>query len=203
MADAAGVAAVVLAAGQSRRMGRPKLLLPWGDTTVLGETLRQTCAARARPIVVVTGHSAEAVAAIAQAAGCQSVYNPDHAAGEMLSSLQVGLRALPPETRGALVILADQPLVTDAILNSLIEAFEQGRGAIIAPIFDGQMGNPVLIGQQFWPELLAAPIGSRPRAVLTAHPEAVCYLPAASEAVLCDLDDPETYRRLRPPQPRN
>lgn len=199
MSDADGpVAAVVLAAGQSRRMGQPKLLLPWGDSTVLGETLRQTQGARVRPIVVVTGHAAEAVAAIARVAGCEVRHNSDYATGEMLSSLQVGLHTLPLETHGVLVILADQPLVTSATLNSLIDAFEQGLGTIIAPTYAGQTGNPVLIGRRWWAELLALPPGERPRRLLLRHPAAVYHLPLDTPSILVDLDDRAAYEQWRP-----
>ena len=192
------VAAIVLAAGESRRMGRPKLLLPWGDTTVLGQTLRHVRAARVTPVVVVTGHLAEPIAELARAAGCAVCHNPAYAAGEMLSSLQAGLRCLPAEACGALVVLGDQPLVTAATLNAIVDVFEENRGEIIVPVFQGQAGNPVLIGRISWPELLALPAGSRPRALLERQPNAVYHLTVDTEAILIDLDDPASYARWRP-----
>ncbi len=190
------VSAVILAAGESTRMGEAKLLLPWGETTVLGRTIANVQAAALFESLVVSGAGAEAVTAIAAEAGLSFVFNAHYAAGEMLSSLQAAIPHLSPQSEAVLVMLADQPLVEAETINEIIAAFWRGEGDIIAPQFASRRGNPVLIGRRHFEELLALPPGSAPRDLLRNH--AVYLLPVQSPSVLQDIDDPQTYRRLRP-----
>jgi molybdenum cofactor cytidylyltransferase len=193
------VTAVVLAAGQATRMGHTKQLLPWGETTVLGQTLRNLRASAVDDILVVTGHERGAVTAIAAAHGVPVVDNPGYATGEMLSSLQVAVGTLPPDCAAVLVMLADQPMVEPETINALLEAFWQGEGELIAPSFAGQRGNPVLIGRRYFAELLALPAGSAPRDLLRRHAAGLFWLPVESDTILRDLDNRDDYQRWRPP----
>jgi molybdenum cofactor cytidylyltransferase len=192
------ITAVVLAAGESKRMGQTKQLLPWGNTTVLGQVLQNLKASSIHDILVVSGHDAEKVEGVAQAEDIDTIHNPHYAAGEMLSSLQTAVRHLPANTDAILVTHADQPLVTPAIIDHLLTAHRQGEGDIIAPVYNGQRGNPVLISRRFFAELLELPLGSAPRDLLRRHPDAIHLLQIADESVLIDLDDPETYQRWQP-----
>lgn len=194
----AAICAIILAAGSSRRMAAPKLLLPWGDRSVLGATLRQVAASRVARQLVVTGAYHAAVAALAAAAGVPHVHNPDHAQGEMLSSLQVGLRALGDECAGALVVLGDMPLVQPATIDALIDAFAAGVGTIIVPHYRGQRGHPVLFSRAHFAALLALPPGGAPRDVVVAHPQVRHEVAVDDPGVTIDLDDPAVYARWRP-----
>ncbi len=191
------VMAVVLAAGQSKRMGSSKQLLPWGETTVLGQTLRNLKESSVFDILTVTGAEAEQVAAAAQAESVPTIHNPHHAGGEMLSSLKTAVAQLPPRIAAVLVILADQPMVTPSTIDQLLQTYASGKGTIIAPEFDGRRGNPVLIDREHFPELLALPPDSAPRDLLRRHP--ITLVPCLSAAVLQDLDTLDDYQRLRPP----
>jgi molybdenum cofactor cytidylyltransferase len=192
------VTAVVLAAGQGTRMGRTKQLLPWGETTVLGQTLCNLQASAVHNITVVVGHEAEPVAAVAAACGVPIVYNPDYAAGEMLSSLKAAVRKAPADCAAVLVMLADQPMVGPETIDSLLVAYWQGQGELIAPFFEGRRGNPVLIGRAHFDELLALPPGGAPRDLLQRHAAEVVPIPVETDAVLRDLDKLEEYERWRP-----
>jgi molybdenum cofactor cytidylyltransferase len=192
------VTAILLAAGEAKRMGQTKQLLPWGDTTVLGQTLRNVQGSAVHDILVVSGHRAEAVEAIAKAAGVQVIHNRRYAAGEMLSSLQTAVRALPATISAVLVMLADQPMVEPATIDHLLKAYWQGRGELIAPVYEGQRGNPVLISRSYFAELLALPPGAAPRDLLKAHQAELYLVPVASDTILRDLDRPEEYERWRP-----
>ncbi|PID85443.1 MAG: putative selenium-dependent hydroxylase accessory protein YqeC [Chloroflexi bacterium] len=192
------ITAVVLAAGKSTRMGQTKPLLPWGETTILGQLLQNLKASTVHDIRVISGHDADAVEAVAQAEQIHSIRNTEYASGEMLSSLQTAVRHLPAHTEAILVMLADQPLVTPATIDLLLTAFRQGQGDIIAPIYAGQRGNPVLISRRFFNELLALPAGSAPRKLLRSNPDAVHLVETADESILINLNDPETYKRWRP-----
>jgi molybdenum cofactor cytidylyltransferase len=192
------VTAVVLAAGEGRRMGQSKQLLPWGGTTVLGRTLENLRASTVHDIVVVSGHKADAVKAIAGEQGLATVYNRDYAAGEMLSSLQVAVRQLAANRSAALVTLADQPMVRPGVIDLILDAYRKGKGDLLAPFYRGRRGNPVLIGRRYFAELLALPPGAAPRDLLQRHPDDLVMVEVDTDSVLRDLDRPEEYERWRP-----
>lgn len=189
------VTAVILAAGEGRRMGQTKQLLPWGDTTVLGQTIRNLQQTAVHDLLVVTGHEAEAITAIAQAVGVKTLHNPNYTTGEMLSSLQTAVRQLPTNITAVLVMLADQPMIEPATIDLLLEAYWQGHSDLIAPIFAGRRGNPVLIGRAYFTELLALPPGDAPRALLQRHADKLHLVEAPTDSIWRDLDSPEQYEQ--------
>ena len=191
----------MLAAGESRRMGRPKQLLPWGKTTILGQTLRNLQQSDADDILVVSGHRAEDVASIAREHGVRTLHNPDYAEGEMLSSLQAALPHLSDTVDAVLVMLADQPLVDATLINRILDAYRQGGGDLVAPAYRGRRGNPVLISRRYFDEVAALPWGQAPRALLRRHASDLHLVSVDSEAILLDIDRPEEYRRRRPGTP--
>jgi probable selenium-dependent hydroxylase accessory protein YqeC len=191
------VTAVVLAAGESRRMGQTKQLLPWGDTTVLGQTLRHVQGSAVHELVVVTGHEAQKVAAVATAAGVDTVSNPAYAAGEMLSSLQTAVRRLPANRAAVLVVLADQPRIDSDTMDRILLAYWQGKGQLVAPVYRGQRGNPVLIDRAYFGALLALPPGAAPRDLLRQYRTRLHLVEVPADAILHDLDSPEEYKRWR------
>jgi molybdenum cofactor cytidylyltransferase len=192
------VTAVVLAAGQSSRMGQTKQLLTWGKTTVLGQVLWTVRETAVHHTLVVTGHEAEKVEQIAIGEGAETVFNPDYASGEMVSSLQTAVRHLPDHIAAVLVILADQPMVETGTINQLLEAYWQQKSGLIAPEFQGQRGNPVLIDRTYFAELLELPPGAAPRHLLRRHEADLHLVPVTSDSILRDLDHPGEYERWRP-----
>ncbi|HTX91483.1 MAG TPA: nucleotidyltransferase family protein [Anaerolineales bacterium] len=201
MSETGRISAILLAAGKSRRMGQPKLLLPWGTTTVLGQVVATFAAAGIGDLVVVTGGARRRVEAlVADLAGrypVRSVYNPEHERGEMLSSIQAGLAALGPEPRAALIGLGDQPQVQMETIRRLCAAFERTGTPLVFPSFDNHRGHPWLAGRAFWPEILALPLGTNPRQFITAYAGPIGYV-EADESILRDLDTPEDYALQRP-----
>ena len=204
------VTAVVLAAGESRRMGRNKLLLPWGETTVLGQTLDNVRASAVHNVMVVTGHEREQVEAVVRrqspvfgassdlaVPSLPAINNADYAKG-MLASVQTAIDALPPAIDAILVVLGDQPMVGPETINRLLVAYAATPAGLIAPISGGRRGNPVLIDRRYFAELLALPADAAPRALLARYPDDVLAVPVADDAVLHDLDLPEQYARFRP-----
>ena len=201
------VTAVVLAAGESRRMGRNKLLLPWGESTVLGRTLANVRSAAVHDLMIVTGHEREQVEAIVgeprrpqeenEFPVTRVVPNPDYATG-MLSSVQAAVRALPPTTEAILVILGDQPMVGPQTIDRLLTTYAAAPAGFVAPTYGGRRGNPVLIDRRHFAELMALPADAAPRALLARHAGDVLAVAVDSDAVLHDLDRPEEYARFRP-----
>ncbi|WP_420629549.1 selenium cofactor biosynthesis protein YqeC [Candidatus Leptofilum sp.] len=193
------VAAVILAAGEGKRMGQQtKQLLRWGSTTVLGQTVENVQGTAVHDHLIVTGHDAEAVRQVAQVAGIETLHNSNYATGEMLSSLQTAVRVLDESVTAVLVVLADQPMVEPATMDLLLAAYWQGLGDLIAPAFAGKRGNPVLIGRRYFAELLALPPGDAPRTLLRRHADKLHLVQVPTDSVLRDLDSPAQYQKERP-----
>jgi molybdenum cofactor cytidylyltransferase len=195
------ITAVVLAAGQSTRMGTPKLLLPWGDTTILGATIRQVQGTTVEQIILVSGAYRESVEAVAAAQGVTALYNPDYAQGEILSSLQVAVRWLQsnqPTCAGLLVLLGDLPFLPTAVLETILHTFRTRPAPLVAPVYAGQKGHPVLISQSLWGELLALPPHGAPRDLFKRHHHDTLTVPVATDLILRDIDTPADYEQWRP-----
>jgi molybdenum cofactor cytidylyltransferase len=195
------ISTVLLAAGLSSRMGQPKLLLPWGGTTVLGQVVSIFAAAEIEEIVVVTGGAREQVEILvkelAMVFPVRGVYNPEYAHGEMLSSIQVGLAALGMQPRAALIGLGDQPQVQEETVRSLCSAFVQTGSPLVIPSFQYRRGHPWLVARPLWREILALPLSTTPRQFLNSFAGQVEYI-AADQSILQDLDTPEDYFHHRP-----
>ena len=192
------IAAVVLAAGQSRRMGTlNKLLITIDGTAMVRRVVDAIRASQASPVVVVTGHERERVeAALAGLGDLRIVVNPDYAKG-LSTSLKAGIAALPGDVDGALICLGDMPLVASGELDRLMAAFNPVEGrAICIPTRRGQRGNPVLLGKQFFAELsgLSGDIGARD--LIARHAELVAEVEMAGDGVLTDIDTPQALARL-------
>ncbi len=199
------VAAVVLAAGLSRRMGQPKMALPWGETTVIGQVVQVLAHAGVQEIVAVTGGAREMVeAALGKAAGrgaqVRSVFNPDHANGEMLLSLQVGVRELAkdPRIEAALVTLGDQPQIQAAVITRVLQAFQESPEQLIVPSYHMHRGHPWLLPRADWPDVLALHAPETLRDYLNAAASRIHYLEVDTPSVLMDLDTPEDYQMQKP-----
>ena len=192
------VTAVILAAGQGKRMGQTKQLLPWGNTTVMGQTIRNLKQTILHDILLVSGHQPEAIEAIAAKENIYAIRNMKYASGEMLSSLQTAVRQLPKNSTAVLVMLADQPMVEPATIDQILAAYWQGHSDLIAPVYEGRRGNPVLIGRAYFEELLALPIGDAPRTLLKRHADKLHLVDVPTDSILRDLDSPEQYEAERP-----
>lgn len=192
------ISAIILAAGQSRRMGQPKMLLPWDRSTVIEHVITTFLKAEVEPILVVTGGARELVEAVIARHPVQVVYNRDHATGEMLSSLQCGLRALPAEAQATLIGLGDQPQVREASVRAVCQAYRQDRTRLIVPSFQRRRGHPWLIARPLWQELLEMQPPQSPRDFLNRHADEIHYVNVETASVLDDLDTPEDYQRSHP-----
>lgn len=187
------LAGIVLAAGESRRMGRPKLLLPLGDDTVLGHTLANALAGGVSPLIVVCGAYATEVAAQAEAKGLPCVFNAAYGAGQS-SSLIAGLRAAPRD-HGLMFILADQPFILPASYAALAAAYRHSQALIVAPQCpDGRRGNPVIIAPQLFAEINLLRGDTGARLVLEKYHSSILFVPLDDEGLLMDLDTEADYR---------
>lgn len=187
------ISAIVLAAGVSQRMGRPKLLLPLGDGLVLERVVRTVTAADVDEVIVVVGHWRVEMEQVLAGLPVHVAFNPDYAWGEMLSSVQVGLKAASPLATAALIALGDQPRVSVATMNRIATALRGGDDRICLPTFGGRRGHPIGLPRRFWPEVLALGRGSSLRDVIHRHQDAVVELSVPDDAILSDMDTPQEY----------
>ena len=196
-ASGPAVAAVVLAAGRSTRMGGPnKLLQSVGGRALVRIAAETALASRASQVVVVTGHQAAEVEAALQGLSVIFVHNPDYAEG-LSTSVRTGIAALPASVDAAVICLGDMPRVGPALIDRLIEAFDPSSGALIVlPSHRGQRGNPVLWARRFFEDLKALEGDTGARQILARHGDGVVEVPVADEGASFDVDTPEALAAL-------
>jgi molybdenum cofactor cytidylyltransferase len=192
------IGALLLAAGQSRRMGGPnKLLAEVDGTPMVAYVARRLLASRARPIIAVLGNQADAVDSALGKLPAERVRNPEFAGG-LSTSLKRGIAALPPDLDGTLVCLGDMPMISGRHIDHLIAAFNPLEGrAIIVPTRRGKRGNPVLWSKRFFPEMaeLSGDVGAKH--LIGEHAELVAEVEMDDDAILIDIDTPEALEALR------
>jgi molybdenum cofactor cytidylyltransferase len=198
------ISAILLAAGESRRMGQPKLTLPWGHTTVLGQVVETFAAAGLEDILVVTGGARqqveELVILLSKKYPVRGIHNPDYAETGMTSSIQAGLAALGAEVQAALVGLGDQPQVREQTIRRIGTAFIQPGPALVFPSYQGRRGHPWLVARRLWSDMQALPKNTTPRQFFKTYTGQIAYV-TADESILQDLDTPGEYFRQRPLAP--
>ena len=192
------IAAVVLAAGRSTRMGGPnKLLAEIGGRPLVRIAVEQALASRAKPVIVVTGHERERVESALKGLPVQFVHNPDFAVG-LGGSVRTGIAAVPAVADGAIVCLGDMPQVDAALIDRLIAGFAPEQGALaVVPTIDGQRGNPVLWSRRFFPDLMAIEGDVGARNLINRYGEAVVEVPVTGKGALVDVDTPEALRGVK------
>jgi molybdenum cofactor cytidylyltransferase len=199
------LAAVILAAGESRRMGTPKALLPFPTNTVATEGIT-TFVEHLRSIAqhpriglrrVVLGAHAEEIRSRTRLAPADVVVNAEWATGQ-LSSIQAAIHSLPSGTDGIMLFLVDHPLITAGLVGELVEQFYASQRRIVIPTYNGKRGHPVIFASSLYDELLAAPAEQGARAVVWKHAKEVLEVPTDEEGVVLNLNDPEAMKRIFP-----
>jgi molybdenum cofactor cytidylyltransferase len=192
------IAAIILAAGRSTRMGGPnKLLAELGGKKLVRIVAEQALASQASDVIVVTGHQAAEVEKALQGLKVKFVRNPDFAAG-LASSVKTGIAAVPGNADGAVVCLGDMPLIDSHLIDRLIEAFAPDRGnLIVVPVSDGRRGNPVLWSRRFFDELMALDGDIGARHLIAKHVEAVAEVTVEGHGAFLDIDTPQALEDAR------
>jgi molybdenum cofactor cytidylyltransferase len=192
------ISAIILAAGQSKRMGSPKMLLRWGKQTVIERVIRTFLAAGIEDIVVVTGGAGEQVSRTIEQYPVRTIFNSQYAAEEMLVSLQCGLRVLMPQTEAALIGLGDQPQIQEETVRMLCEAYAESKSTLIVPSFRRRRGHPWLVTRTLWAELLVMSSSESPRDFLNRRAAEIQYVDVDTPSILTDLDTPGDYENSHP-----
>jgi molybdenum cofactor cytidylyltransferase len=198
VAPAQSIAAIVLAAGRSTRMGGAnKLVAEIGGKPLVRIAAEQALASRARPVIVVTGHQRERVEAALAGLPVKLVHNPDFAEG-LGTSVRAGIAAVPASADGAVVCLGDMPQVDAELINRLIAALAPDQGALaVIPTLNGKRGNPVLWSRRFFPDLMALEGDVGARNLIGRYGEAVIEVPVTGKAALTDVDTQEALAGVK------
>ena len=186
------VAGIILAAGMSTRMGQLKQLLPLGGRAAI-EWIAEVVGRRLNEVVVVLGHRAEEIAPVLAAYPVRWVVNADYQTG-MISSVQCAVRVVDTEA-DYLICLGDQPRLSGAVVEQVLQVRKQVNAGIIIPTANGKRGHPVLIRNTYRAEILGLSLDVGLNAVTRNHPEDTYELPVAEAAILTDMDTPADYQR--------
>jgi molybdenum cofactor cytidylyltransferase len=188
------LAAVILSAGASSRMGRPKALLPYREGTFLEHLIQVTRHPRIGVTRVVLGAGADEISSIAKLDPAMVALNPNWEQGQ-LSSICEGIRSLEGvETDGIVLCPVDHPLVSATLVSDLIGRFFSSDKSIVLPTYNGRRGHPVIFSRALYKELLDAPADKGARAVVWAHAADVLEVPTDEEGVVLNINDPDMLR---------
>jgi len=192
------ICAVVLAAGESRRMGKHKLVLPWGNTTVIGQVVSVLHDAGVGQIIVVTGAAHDLIKHVLEGSDAQIIQNQPSADGEMLVSLQIGLSKAENHIQAALVVLGDQPQIQPEVVQAVMHNHADTHANLVVPSFEMRRGHPWLVARPLWPEIVTLQKLFTLRDFLIAHANSIQYVNVDTPSILKDLDTPQDYQRERP-----
>jgi molybdenum cofactor cytidylyltransferase len=191
------IAAIILAAGRSTRMGSNKLLEELHGKPLVRHVVEAALASKAHSVLVVTGHESGRIQAALDGLDVQFIHNPDFAGG-LSTSLKAGVAALPAEITGVIVLLGDMPFVELDVINSLVKASEGRPQAIAAvPVYRGEWGNPVLVSRALFGDIVNLQGDAGARKLLVGRSGEVLEVPVSREAILVDLDTPEALAKAR------
>ena len=189
------IVAVVLSAGESRRMGSPKALLTIDGKPFIERIVLALKATKVGEIVVVLGHHADEIKPRISRLPVTIVVNQDYAKGQ-LTSLLAAIQSLAKEkVDGVLVHLVDHPFLDSQLVNEMIDRFYESKKLIVVPRYKGQRGHPVILSSQLFPELLSAPLDQGAKRVVHAHRDETLEVETEDEGVILDIDTPEEYRQ--------
>ena len=189
------IAGVILAAGSSSRMKKIKQLLPFKTNTLLGQVVSNAGKSALDEIIVVLGHCADKIEQTIDFSGTKVVRNTEYSKGQSRSLIK-GLENISPDCDAVMFLLGDQPLITPAIINRIIDAFKTSNAPIVIPYCNGKRGNPVIIAQPLFHRLksLSADIGAR--ALFDEIKESILKVTIPDKAILIDVDTKEDYEKL-------
>lgn len=185
---------MILAAGESRRMGGQKLLLPYGDKAIIQTVIEKVLASKVEKTLVVLGANREKIKEKIKEYPVEIVFNADFSRG-MLSSVHCGFQAVTKDVRAILVLLGDQPMIRTHVIDDLIDGYDRSKRGIVIPVYNQRRGHPVLIDLKYRDEVVHLSHDTGLRELVYNHPEDTVEIPVDTPDILRDIDDSEDYSR--------
>lgn len=191
------VSAVLLAAGQARRMGQPKQLLPLDGKPMVWQVAAAACEAELLEVVALTGAVGEEVGQALADLPLRIIHNENWSTGQA-STIRLAVQALDARAKAVLFLLADQPLVHKALINKLVKVYRGTGASLVVPRYQNQRGNPTLFDLTHWrTELLQLTGDQGARGILTAHPQCIRYVDWPEPEIFLDVDTPAAYQQMK------
>jgi molybdenum cofactor cytidylyltransferase len=187
------ISAIILAAGESKRMGEPKQLMPFGQSTILEKAIDNLLSSAVNEIIVVLGYKAEEVLKTIATKPVKIAINPDYKQG-MSTSIIAGLSLIARQAQAVMLALGDQPLVDSQTINQLIEEFYNHDKGIVVPTYHGKRGHPVIFAIKYKQKLLGLTGDIGGREVIKDHPDDILEVAVDSESVISDIDTRADYQ---------
>jgi molybdenum cofactor cytidylyltransferase len=185
------ISAIILAAGKSARMGQNKMIMKWGDVTVIEKVIRTVQSSGIEDIVLVTNPALQIPIPNVRI----TINETNH---EMLSSIQLGLRSQNAESEAVIICLGDQPQIESRSVRSVCEAYQKNKSNLVVPSHQNRRGHPWLVAKSLWDEILKMKENQTPRDFLNAHANEIEYVNVDTPTILQDLDTPEDYLKYKP-----
>lgn len=186
--------AIILAAGESKRMGKPKLLLPFGNKTIIETVVDNAIQSKVDEVLVVLGSNAEKIGEKIRDLPAKTSINPNFTQG-MLSSIQWGFENLPEDVDAVLIMLGDQPMIPSSVIDRIIEAYRRTGKGIIIPIYEKRRGHPILIDMKYKDEVKKISPDTGLRALIHSHTEDILEIEVDDPGILRDIDTVEDYKK--------
>jgi molybdenum cofactor cytidylyltransferase len=187
-----GIWAIVLAAGESRRMGSPKMILPYEGMTIIEKVLENILASGVEKVVTVIGAHNDEVLRVIERFPVMHCYNSNFKKG-MLSSVKCGFGFLPGDFRAALVFLGDQPMVETSVIDKMIDVYNESGKGLLVPVFDNKRGHPLLAEKKYRNEIIRLDDPEGLKGLLRRHPDDILEVVTGNPSVLMDIDTREDY----------
>jgi len=187
-----GIWAIVLAGGESKRMGSPKMILPYDGKTIIEKVLDNVLASDIEKVVTVLGSHKDEVLRVIDKLPVLHCYNQNYKDG-MLSSVKCGFEFLPADFRAALVFLGDQPMAETYVINKMINAYNESGKGIVVPVFENKRGHPLLADKKYRDEIIKLDDPEGLKGLLRRHPDDLLEVDTESPSVLMDIDTREDY----------
>ena len=193
------IAAIILAAGKSTRMGAPKMLLPWGQSSVIETVVQHVLDMELTPVVIVTGaNQAPIEEKLAPFSGrVQVIHNGQYDRLEMFFSIKLGIRQVADYCDAAMLFLGDQPHISPQTVVDLIALFTNRNASIVIPSYNMRRGHPILLHQRYFYEILGMPDDASLKTFLANNEREIQYLLIDDDSILEDMDSPEEYQQLK------
>jgi molybdenum cofactor cytidylyltransferase len=187
---------IILSAGESKRMGTPKQLLPWGKTIILQQVIDNAAASHLDKVLLVLGSHADEIAGkITISPKIEIVVNNDFKEG-MSSSVKCGVKNAPAGAEAFMLLLGDQPFISPAIIDRVLDEYRKSKRGIVIPVYDKKRGHPVIFDAKYKPELLV--IADRgAKSVVNNHLQDLQEVGLDAPEILTDIDTPQDYQKAK------